>query len=719
MYPDFILARRELKRHKTDPPWPSPPAQEAYRDAFLAAVDLSGRGDVTAAIETFEDLPVEATSDAAVLTNHGNALTAVGRMEDALQLHRRAVDVEPRIAVGHHNLGFVHHKLGRLTEAIAAYQLALTFEPREAATWMNLANALRDAGHTLEALDVFRYAAHLRPDQRDPLVGIAAIARMFNRWDVAIDAYRRLEQLTPDDQFVANEIGACLFGQNKIDEARPYFLKATKLDPASPWGFANLAGVALHCNDFAAIQEHLKEALKRAPDNLPMLVSLAHAGQQMCDWTDYESTCIRIEEQVKRGFAGGEPLSVLPFPLFSMPLNALTLTDHLGLARRYGEDNFGKLRALQPAQARQAPASRDRIRVGYLSCDFHGHPVAQVLAETIELHDRSRFQVYALSHGKSPEDETRTRLRKAFDHFIDIDGFNDEAAADAIRGHEIDILVDLGGYTRGARGGILALRAAPVQINYLGYPGTLGVDFVDYLIADEFVIPPHLEPGYAEKVLRMPHCYLPSDRKRPRGAPPARQSLHLPEDGIVFCAFNSPHKITPDMFAIWCRLLADVADSVLWIRSDNKTVNANLLANAARHGISSQRLVFAARAEVADHFARLRQADLMLDTFPYTSHSTASDALWCAVPIVTRTGDTFASRVAGSLLHACGLDDLVAETGEQYYKLARDLARNRPRLKQLKSYLETTRLDLPAFDSAAHTRDLEQIYFKVLRDQPV
>lgn len=307
------------------------------------------------------------------------------------------------------------------------------------------------------------------------------------------------------------------------------------------------------------------------------------------------------------------------------------------------------------------------------------------------------------------------RLRKAFDHFIDIDGLDDERAADAIREHDIDILVDLSGYTRGARSGILALRAAPIQINYVGYPGTLGVDYVDYIIADEFVIPPDFELGYVEKVLRMPHCFLPTDRKRPRGAPPSRQSLQLPEDGIVFCAFNSPYKITPDMFAIWCRLLADVADSVLWIRSDNNTVNENLIAAAARHGISSQRLVFATRAELGDHYARLRQADLMLDTFPYSSHSTASDALWCAVPIVTRIGDTFASRVAGSLLRACGLDDLIAETSEQYYELARELARDRSRLKQLKSYLETRRLDLPAFDSAAHTRDLEQIYFEALR----
>lgn len=715
LHPSFTLARRALKRHKADAQWAPPPRQESYLADFLAAVELSGKMKFDDAIRAFEALPDEAALDATTLTNHGNALSNAGRMEDALQLHARAIELEPRLAVAHHNCGFVLHKLGRLTKAIEAYNLALTFEPREAATWTNLANALRDAGQPLQALDAFRFTAALRPDDRDPLVGIAALARTFNRWDVALEAYRRMEALTPDDPFVANEIGACLFGQNKLDEARPYFAKAARLDPDSPWGFANLAGLALQLNDFAAVQDNLREALKRAPDNLPMLVSYAHASQQLCCWTDYESVCRRIEELVKRGFAEGQPLNVLPFPLFSMPLDRLTLADHLACARRYGEDSFGKLRKLQPMTERRTPAAGERIRVGYLSCDFHEHPVAQVLAETIELHDRRRFEIYAFSHGKSPEDATRVRLRKAFEHFVDIDALNDEAAADMIRARGIDILVDLGGYTRGARGGILALRAAPVQINYLGYPGTLGVDYVDYIIADEIVIPPQLEAAYSETVLRMPHCYLPSDRKRPLGSPPSRASLGLPERGVVFCAFNSPHKITPEIFAIWCRLLRDIVGSVLWLRSDNETINRNLLAAAARHGVGSDRLIFAGRVDFPAHFSRLRQADLLLDTFPYTSHSTANDALWCALPIVTRIGDTFASRVSASLLHACGLSEYVAGSADEYYRIARQLAEDRPRLMRVKSYLDANRSVLPIFDSVTHTRDLEQIYSNVMR----
>ena len=230
------------------------------------------------------------------------------------------------------------------------------------------------------------------------------------------------------------------------------------------------------------------------------------------------------------------------------------------------------------------------------------------------------------------------------------------------------------------------------------------------------MIPPELEAGYTERILRMPHCYLPSDSTRPLPPAPPRSLLGLPDNGVVFCAFNSPHKITPDLFSIWCRLLADVPESVLWLRSDNPEINANLATAAADRGIESKRLVFAARADYAAHFAQFRQGDLLLDTFPYTSHSTANDALWCGVPIVTRKGKTFASRVAASLLEACELPQLIAQSSEDYYRIAHELAHDRPRLVALKAHLETNRSRLPAFNSPRHTRDLEQIYGTIHRE---
>ena len=714
-YPDFPLARRSLKRHAVEPAWPSPTIDPEHKLRCDSAVALMNAGRVTDALAAFEQLPAATRNDAFTLTNHGNALGAVGRFDEALALHQQAIDSEPRSSIAHHNAGFAHHKLQQLDPAIAAYRLALTFEPREIATWINLANALREQGHALLALDAFRVAHDLQPTARDPLAGIAAVARSLDRWDMALNAYRQMEKSSPRDAFVANELGACYFGLGRYDEARACFNKATEFEPKSPWGFANLAGLALHLGDYTAIKGHLREALTRQPDNLAMLVSLGHAQQQTCDWSDFESLCDRIEALIKQGLPEGNPLAVLPLPLFSLPLESLSLGDHLVCARRYGEDTFGKLRLLRRPDPQRPSQAGERIRIGYLSCDFHEHPVSQVLAETIELHDRQHFEVFAFAHGKSPEDGTRHRLRQAFDHFVDIDAMTDEAAVDAIRSRQIDVLIDLGGYTRSARGGVMVLRAAPTQINYLGYPGTLGTDFADVIIADGIVIPPELELGYAEKILRLPHCYLPSDRKRPLGESPSRASLGLPQTGVVFCAFNSPHKITPDMFAIWCRLLLEIPGSALWLRADNPTIKSNLVAAAARHGVAAERLVFAPRADLPTHYARMQTCDLLLDTFPYTSHSTASDALWCGVPIVTRIGETFASRVAASMLTACGMPELVATTAVDYHRKALELARDRPRLKALKQHLEDRRLSLPAFDSVAHTRALEDLYRQAMR----
>ena len=697
--PSFKLAATALKRYRKDRPWPAPVKDAGFEAERTRAAGLAGE----AALEALGVLLVGHPDDPVLLTNYGNALFAAGHGADAAQAHKRAVAADPRLAVAHHNLGYVHHKEGRLAGAARCYRLALACQPRELATWLNLGHALRDGGKALEALDAFRMAADIDPG-RDTGLEVAKVARQLNLFDVALETYRRLEKLNPEDDFLANEIGACLFGQNKLDEARPCFERAARLDPASPWGHANLAGLALTLNDYGSIRKHLTEALKRAPDNLPMAVSLAHASQQVSELDDLNALSARVGNLIRsQGFREKQELSVLPFPLFSLPLEGVSLADHLACARRYGEDNYGKLRQLQPPPRKVKTGNR-RVRVGYLSCDFHGHPVAQVIAETIELHDRSKFEVFALAHGKSPEDEVRKRLRAAFEHFADLEPFADQDAARMIRERGIDILVDLGGYTKGARGGLLAMRSAPIQINYVGYPGTLGVDYVDYLIADPVVIPPELEGGYSEKVLRMPHCYLPSDRKRPLPPAPTRASEGLPDRGVVFCAYNSPYKITPDLFEVWCRLLREFDGSVLWLRSDNPSVKANLIALAGQFGVPADRLVFAKRVDTAAHYARLRLADIFLDTFPYGSHSTGSDALWAGVPVVTQIGEIFASRVAASLLTASGLPELIASSRAEYFELARSLASDPPRLRRFKAHLETERLKLPVFElGAAHT----------------
>ncbi len=352
-----------------------------------------------------------------------------------------------------------------------------------------------------------------------------------------------------------------------------------------------------------------------------------------------------------------------------------------------------------------------RMRLGYLSSDFHGHPVAYLTAEVFELHDRDRFEVFLFSYGPDDGSTMRQRLKAGCDHFIDIAPLSNDAAAQRIYDERIQVLVDLKGFTADDRPQIAAFRPAPIQVNWLGFPGSMGADWIDYLIADTCVVPQEHDRDYAEKVVRLPHCYQPNDRKRPSGAAGlVRSACGLSGTDFVFCCFNQSYKIEPGLFAIWMRLLSGVPNSVLWLLEENRVTKDNLRKEAVRHGVSPERLVFAPVRPLAEHLARYALADLALDTFPYTSHTTGSDTLWAGCPMVTMMGETFASRVAASLLLNVGLGQLITRSFAEYEALALDLARDRPRLEALRRHLRAQRDTAPLFDSPRFTRGLEVAY---------
>jgi predicted O-linked N-acetylglucosamine transferase (SPINDLY family) len=355
-----------------------------------------------------------------------------------------------------------------------------------------------------------------------------------------------------------------------------------------------------------------------------------------------------------------------------------------------------------------------RLRIGYLSSDLHEHATAYLIAEVLEHHDRERFEVFAYSYGPEDGSAMRQRLRTACEHFIDIAREPDDLAARRIASDEIDILLDLKGYTMGDRLTIMAHRPCDIQVTWLGYPGTTGASFIDYLIADPFVIPSDAESFYSERIVRMPHCYQPNDRKRAQAEPLHRADYGLPEHAFVFCCFNQTYKITPEVFTVWMELLRAVPNSILWIFANNDLAKRNLLECAQAHGMGAQRIVFAPRLPNAQHLARYRVADLALDTFPYTSHTTLSDALWCGCPAVALCGKTFAARVSGSLLRVAGLPELVTHTLFDYEQLAVKLARDPQRLSELRARIAQARDNSPLFDSAAFTRDLEGLYAKLV-----
>jgi predicted O-linked N-acetylglucosamine transferase (SPINDLY family) len=360
--------------------------------------------------------------------------------------------------------------------------------------------------------------------------------------------------------------------------------------------------------------------------------------------------------------------------------------------------------------------NHDRLRIGYVSGDFRRHATTQLAAELFEAHDRSRFEIFAYAYGPNNDDAMRARLRAGFDRFIDITGHSTAEAADAIRRDEIDILIDLKGYTFDARTKLFALRPAPIQVNYLGYPGTMGASFIDYIVADAVVIPPGAERLYSEKIVRLPGCYQPNDSTRPLAPePPPRAALGLPEDGFVFCCFNQTYKITPDIFGVWMALLRELPGSVLWLIAFNKEAPVRLKAMAKAQGVDPARLIVGPQLPPNDHLARLGRADLFLDTHPCAAHTTASDALWAGVPVLTLAGQVFQSRVAASLLTALGLEELITDSLPAYHAMAKRLAADPAFLRDLRDRLARQRTDSDLFSGRAIARKLESAFAEMWR----
>jgi predicted O-linked N-acetylglucosamine transferase (SPINDLY family) len=485
----------------------------------------------------------------------------------------------------------------------------------------------------------------------------------------------------------------------QLGEAEAVARQACALEPPNAVAYDTLANVLLVRGDLEGAIATLEEGCSRTGAG-HLLGQLTYQLRQACDWSRWQVAWDRLAPEIERDAALGSP-----FWLLCEPTSAEQQLDY---TRRWAAARFRS--AASGVGAPSAPAAHRRLRIGYLSSDLQEHAAAYLVTEVLELHDRERFEVFAYSHGPDDGGMMRQRVRAACEHFIDIAWEPDDVAAERIRSDALDVLVDLKGYTAGDRLTIMARRPCSVQVTWLGYPGTTGAAFMDYLIADPFIIPPGDERHYSERIVRMPHCYQSNDRKRAIGESLPRADYGLPDGAFVFCCFNQAYKITPDIFTVWMRLLKAIPNSVLWLVESHRLASQNLLASAQTHSVPAERLVFAPRMPYAQHLARYRMADLALDTFPYTSHTILSDALWCGCPTVGLCGTTFASRVSGSLLTAAGLPDLVTYTIADYERLALRIAGESRFMQEIRSRVAHARDHSALFDSTAFTRDLERLY---------
>jgi predicted O-linked N-acetylglucosamine transferase (SPINDLY family) len=518
--------------------------------------------------------------------------------------------------------------------------------------------------------------------------------------DAALAAYDKAIALAPTDAKTWQGRGKALHQLKRNDEAVAAFERALALNPDLADGWAARGNVFVELDRREEALADYARALSLKPDLKYVPGALLQAKMYICDWSGLPSETERVLSMMRQG-----SLAATPFVAVSLPSSP---ADQLRCARLFMADQYPA--AIQPIWAGERYA-HDKIRIAYLSADFYDHATAWLTRGLFEQHDRNSFEIIAISFGPDRNDDMRARLRPLFGRFVDAQLESDEQIAKRLREMEVDIAVDLKGLTQDCRPGILARRPAPLQVNYLGYPGTMGVDYVDYVIGDRFVIPPEHHEYFSEKVVCLPDSYQANDdQRRIAATTTTRDSAGLPSQGFVFCCFNNNFKLTPDLFDIWMRLLQQVDGSVLWLLEGNPAAARNLRKEAEKRGVSADRLVFAARAKHEDHLARHRLADMFLDTLPYNAHTTASDALWAGLPVLTCLGNAFAGRVGASLLNAVGLPELVAHSLQDYEALALKLAQDPGLLASLKEKLGRNRTTHPLFDTKRFTRYLETAY---------
>jgi len=623
-----------------------------------------------------------------------------GNLLKAAELLKKAARINPRSIKALNNLGIVFGELKRSQESLDTFERAIALDPTNPQTLNNRGNALADLNRLDGALESFGLAIKIQSNFFDAYINRARVFLQLGRYEEALADNDRALIFAPLHPDIHNNRGGVLLKLHRTGEALASYDRALAIRPDHANALGNRGSILNELGRYDEALSAFDKALAIKPDLPGTKADRIYSKMHLCGWSNHDAECLEVISSMR----GGAPTS--PFVVLGI---SSSREDQLHCATTYSKKNYppADKPVLQGGHYRH-----DRIRVAYLSGDFRDHPVAYLLAGVFEQHDQDRFETFAISFGPDNPNEMRTRLGRAFSRFIDVREKSDFDIAKLLKELEIDIAIDLMGHTTGSRMGILAHRAAPIQINYLGFPGTTGASHVDYIIADPILIPERHRNDYTEKIAYLPNTFMPGDSNRPISDGVLDRMQHgLPKTGTVFCCFNNTYKLNPSVFECWTRILNRVEGSVLWLSATNATAADNLRKAASAKGVDPNRLVFAKRLpSSADHLARHRLADLFLDSLPYNAHTTANDALWSGLPVLTQIGETFAGRVAASLLNTVGLPELIKQTQEEYEKAAIELATDPARLALFKDRLAQNRLTTPIFNTQLFTRHIENAY---------
>jgi protein O-GlcNAc transferase len=681
-------------------PMDSPPDEIDPAAIFQAAAARHRSGKLPEALVGY-DLVLSLRPDAAAAhLNRGAVLSDLGRQSEALESYDQAIALQPGYADAYNNRGNALKDLGHLAEALESYDHAVALQPDHVGAHMNRGATLKDLGRMEDALASYDRVIDLAPSYADAHNNRANILRVLRRPEQALASYDHAIALRPNYADAHNNRGGVLKDLGRLGDALASCDHAIALDPGHVGAHTRRGDILKDLGWTGEAVASYGRAATLQPNQDYIIGRHLRLQLKLCEWDGFDGQVARIETWVLAGEA------VVP------PFDLLAISDSPQAQRQAAERYVASIPTPAPtADALPAWPRHERIRLGYFSADFHAHATMHLMAELFERHDRRRFELYAFSFGPERQDKWRERAVKAFDRFIDVRFMSDHAIAAMAREMEIDIAVDLKGYTTDSRPGIFACRAAPVQVNYLGYPGTLGAPYMDYIIADRTLIPESDKKFYSEKIAFLPDSYMANCQTHDVAENAVdRQGMGLPDKAFVYCCFNNNHKITPAVFDVWMRILRRVDDGVLWLWVDDPDARENLRKEATRRGVDADRLIFANRLPIEEHLERLRLADLFLDTLPYNAHTTASDALRMGLPLLTCVGKSFSSRVAASLLGAVGLSELVTTSLESYEAIAVALAKNPDMLSQIRRKLIANTSESSIFDSAKISRLIEYLY---------
>ena len=647
-----------------------------------------------------------------------NTLDVKQLLAQAIDLHRRGqldsakILYEQILAKQHKNfdalhlLGIIHAMQQRLDQAIDLFNKAIKINPSHSAALFNRGNAYFEANQFLNALADAQKVVLLDTKNSNAYFLAGNCLKQLQRFDEALSFYDKALALQPHFAKALNNRGNTLHELARYDDAVVDYKAALALEPGNIAGYKNCGNTLIEAKRLDEALVFYKKTLELDPQYQQILGHYLHLKSRMCDWSNHAEELQQLIQAIDDG------------KNVTTPFSCLSLVDdprlHQKAATIYTQSKHPANNSLR--QISQGPRN-SKIRVGYFSADFNDHAVSCLMVELFELHDRTKFEIIAISLSPSDHSAMRERVENSFDQFIDVNGKSDLDIALLARSLHLDIAIDLGGHTMNNRLGIFSYRVAPVQMSYIGYLGTLGADYFDYLIADPIMVASEHQQFYNEKILYLPSYQVNDSRRATPVQKFTRQDLKLPEHGFVFCCFNNSYKIQPATFESWMRILQQVEGSVLFLYADNSWVESNLKNQAQKLGVDPQRLVFGERLNREDYVSRFLNCDLFLDTLPYNAGTTASDALWAGLPLITCLGKSFAGRMAASLLHALDLDELVAPDPAAYEALAVELAKHPTQLKAVRDKLSNNRLTQPLFNTPEFARHLEAAFVRVVNLQ--